>query len=209
MWSLLIIVLTSWTGIAPVQPVSVGSVEAVLRSAGLRELPDAQHLADLATLVDVAIERDVMLPLVAVDANDVVDRVALVDDAWGVVGPEWRDISSRFVGPVIACRNEVLQVEASSCVDELEPTLWLAHAERLSATIVMRLSMADALGPIDRQRVTGGLLAERDRTVDRMMALVGDVGDDGVRATDPDRILALELGVVLAGIDGSASGAGE
>lgn len=92
MWSLLIIVLTAWTGIVPIQPMSVGSV----------------------------------------------------DDTWGVVGPEWRDISGRFVAPVIACRNEVLHVEASTCLDEMKPTLWLAHAERLSATIVMRLSMADA-----------------------------------------------------------------
>ena len=188
---------------------SVESVEAVLRSAGLRELPDAQHLGDLSTLVDVALERGVMLPYGAVEASDVVERVALVDDTWGVVGPEWRDISGRFVGPVIACRNEVLHVETSTCLDELEPTLWLAHAERLSATIVMRLSMADALGPIDRQRVTGGLLAERDRTVERLMELVGDVGNDGVGATDPDRMLALDLGVVLAGINGSDPGAGE
>lgn len=181
---------------------SVGSVEAVLRSAGLSELPDAQHLADLAALVDVASQRGVVMQHV-LDATDVAERVNAADDTWGVVGPEWRDISGRFVGPVIACRNDMLHMSTSTCLDEMEPTLWLAHAERLAGTIVMRLSMADALGPIDRQRVTGGLLAERDRVVERLMALVGDVGDDGVGATDPDRVLALDLGVVLAGISGS------
>ena len=180
-------------------PPSTGEVADALVAAGVMGSVEPAQLDELAALVGAARDAGVLAGIAS--GADPADRVEAVGSFWGVVGPEWRDVAGRSVLDLITCRQSMVAGGGEACRRDLSHGLWLAHAERLRSTIVMRLSMAEDLGPIDRDRVTRALLIVRDRAVLRMLSIVGD--EDGAQGGG-DREMASEVGAVLGGIAGTS-----
>lgn len=204
MWSSLIITAVL-VGVIPspsrVDP-SPSEIAAGLTAAGAEVLPPPEVIEHVAALASVALETGVLQRIETRGGQD--DRAQTTRGFWGVIAPEWRDTSGAHSIAVGECRTALIIDQLDPCLDALIPELWISHAARLQSTIVMRLTMADGLGPIDRARVTSALLTVRDRAVQRLQLVVDD------DALDADlRAEALEVGVVLAGIAGSAEANGE
>lgn len=191
MWS--VIVVAGLVMLSPVagSQVTPAQVSTLLELAGVSEIVDPLALDDLTALVADAQRAGILGPIDTRVTRD--DRVDQTSAFWGAVGPEWRDVASRQVVDLLNCRQQVLAIDDGSCRASLEQRLWLDHAERLRSTIVMRLSMAESLGSVDRERVSTALLTVRDRAVERMRLIV----EEPISA---DQYLALEVGSVLAGI---------
>jgi len=172
-------------------------IAAALEAAGVDVLPPPEAIEKLTVLASVASEAGVLARI----ETDGDDRGGLQETRsfWGVIGPEWRDTSGAHARSVGECRAALIIDQLDPCREALIPELWVSHAARLQSTIVMRLAMVDALGPIDRERVGSALLTIRDRAVERMRLVIDD------EALDDDlRVEALDVGVVLAGIAGLA-----
>lgn len=179
-------------------PSSATTVGTSLLAVGATRLPAPEHLDDLATLFDVAVRVNAAssMPL---RAADVADAISAESELWGVVGPEWRDVAGTHAADTLACRETLLGDPIDPCLETLSVTVSFAHAERLRSTIVMRLTMAEGLGSIDRGRVFGGLAIARDRAVERMQRIVA-ADDVLLDVAGVDRAGALEVGAVLLGI---------